>query len=173
MSVQAAMDRASAAGAAERDRLLDELRRAWDGDPWHGDPVRRVLEGITAQQAAARPLPHAHGVWQIVLHMTSWTREATRRLRDRVAREPEDGDWPAAGTGEGEWNAALYALARANAELLEAVAAFPSAELDHVVGEERDRPLGAGVTYAVMLHGIAQHHAYHAGQIALLKKSFG
>ena len=34
----------------------------------------------------------------------------------------------------------------------------------------RDRALGAGVTYAVMLHGVAQHYAYHAGQIALLKK---
>jgi hypothetical protein len=163
----------AAAVVAERDRLLDELRRAWDGDPWHGDPVRRVLDGIRAEHAAARPLPHAHGVWQIVLHMTSWTREVARRLRDRVAREPEDGDWPAIGGGEGEWNAALDALARAHGELLDAVAAFPPAELDHVVGEARDRPLGAGVTYAVMLHGIAQHHAYHAGQIALLRKSFG
>lgn len=61
---------AAASAVAERDRLLDELRRAWDGDPWHGDPVRRVLEGITADQAAARPLPHAHGVWELVLHMT-------------------------------------------------------------------------------------------------------
>jgi uncharacterized damage-inducible protein DinB len=166
------MQVAAAAVVAERDRLLDELRRAWDGDPWHGDPVRRVLEGITAQQAAARPLAQAHGAWELVLHMTSWTREVTRRLRDRTAREPEDGDWPAPGTGEGEWNAALDALARAHAELVAAVAAFPPAELDHVVGDARDRPLGAGVTYAVMLHGIAQHHAYHAGQIALLKKSF-
>jgi uncharacterized damage-inducible protein DinB len=164
---------AAAAVVAERDRLLDELRRAWDGDPWHGDPVRRVLEGITADQAAARPLPHAHGVWELVLHMTSWTREVARRLRDRVAREPEDGDWPAPGTGEGEWNAALDALARAHAALVEAVAAFPPALLDQTVGEERDRPLGAGVSYAVMLHGLAQHHAYHAGQIALLRKSFG
>jgi hypothetical protein len=32
-----------------------------------------------------------------------------------------------------------------------------------------------GKTYplAVMLHGTAQHHAYHAGQIALLKKLVG
>jgi uncharacterized damage-inducible protein DinB len=163
----------AAAGAAERDRLLDELRRAWDGDPWHGDPVSHVLRGITADQAAARPLPNAHGVWELVLHMASWTREVARRVRDRVAREPEDGDWPAPGSGEGEWNAALAALVRAHAELVDAVAAFPPGELDNVVGEARDRPLGAGVTYAVMLHGIAQHHAYHAGQIALLRKGFG
>ena len=162
-----------AAAAAERDRILDELRRAWDGDPWHGDPVRRILDGVTPGQAAARPLPGAHGILQIVLHMTAWTREVSRRLRDRTAREPEDGDWPEPRGGAGEWEAAVDALARAHAELVAAVAAFPPAGLEQAVGDERDRPLGAGVSYAVMLHGLAQHHAYHAGQIALLRKSFG
>ena len=163
----------AAAVVAERALILDELRRAWDGDPWHGEPVRRILDGIYAEQAAARPFPGAHGIWELVLHMTSWTREVTRRLRDRVAREPADGDWPAvSGGGDREWRAAVDALARAHAELVSVAAEFPPAELEHAVGDERDRPLGAGVSYAVMLHGLAQHHAYHAGQIALLRKSF-
>jgi uncharacterized damage-inducible protein DinB len=160
----------AAAVVAVRDHVLDQLRRAWDGDPWHGDPVRTVLAGLTAEHAAAHPLPGAHSAWEIVLHMTAWTREVTRRLRDRVARDPEDGDWPPV---RGDFREAVDALGRAHAELLDAVAAFPPAELDHVAGEARDRPLGAGVSYAVMLHGIAQHHAYHACQIALLRKSFG
>jgi uncharacterized damage-inducible protein DinB len=161
------------AAAAEHARIVDELRRAWDGDPWHGDPVARILDGITADEAAARPLPGAHGAWEIVLHMTAWTREVARRLRDGVAREPEDGDWPApVGGGEGEWRSATDALARAHAELVAAVADFPPARLRQVVGDARDRPLGAGVSYAVMLHGLAQHHAYHAGQIALLRRAF-
>lgn len=155
---------------AERDRLLDELRRAWDGDPWHGDSVRAILSGLTADAAAARPLANAHTAWEIVLHLTSWTREVTRRLRDRVARDPAHGDWPSAG---GAWDESVDALARAHAELLDAVAAFPPGELDQRVGEARDRPLGAGVSYTVMLHGVAQHYAYHAGQIALLRKATG
>lgn len=163
---------AAAAMVAERDRLLDELRRAWDGDPWHGDPLRRVLQGMTAAQALARPVPQAHSAGEIVLHLAGWTREVARRLREPDVREPPEGDWPAPGSGEGAWAAAVDALSRAHQELLDAVAAFPPAELDHVVGDERDRPLGAGVTYSVMLHGISQHYAYHAGQIALLRKSF-
>lgn len=165
---------AAAAVVAERALIVDELRRAWDGDPWHGDPVRRILDGVTAEQAAAHPLPGAHGIWEIVLHMTAWTREVARRVRDRVAREPEHGDWPAVpGGGEEEWRVAVDALARAHAELVAAAEEFPPAELEQVMGDARDRPLGAGVTYAVMLHGLAQHHAYHAGQIALLRKVFG
>jgi uncharacterized damage-inducible protein DinB len=158
------------AETAGRDRILDELRRAWDGDPWHGDPVAAVLDGLTPERAAARPLPGAHSAWEIVLHMTAWTREVTRRLRDGVARDPEDGDWPPV---RGDFGEAVEALAQAHAALVEAVAEFSPAGLDGVVGDARDRPLGSGVSYSVMLHGIAQHHAYHAGQIALLRKSTG
>jgi uncharacterized damage-inducible protein DinB len=161
----------AAADTAERDRILDELRRAWDGDPWHGDSLRAILDGVTEDAAAARPLTNAHSVWEIVLHLAAWTREVTRRLRDSVARDPADGDWPP--VGDGAFEAAVDALGRAHAELLDAVAAFPPARLADVVGEARDRPLGAGVPCAVMLHGIAQHYAYHAGQIAILRKGMG
>jgi len=34
-----------------------------------------------------------------------------------------------------------------------------------------DPPLGSGVPFEVMLHGLAQHNAYHAGQIALLRRA--
>ena len=40
-----------------------------------------------------------------------------------------------------------------------------------VVGDARDRALGSGVTQYVTLHGLVQHHVYHAGQISLLKKA--
>ncbi len=35
------------------------------------------------------------------------------------------------------------------------------------------RPLGTGVSYHELLHGIVQHDAYHAGQIAILRKTLG
>jgi hypothetical protein len=74
--------------------IADQLARAHDGEAWYGDPTMAVLRGVTAEQASRRPVPRAHTVWEIVLHMTSWQREVLRRLRTRVAREPEDGDWP-------------------------------------------------------------------------------
>jgi uncharacterized damage-inducible protein DinB len=164
--------------AGEVGRIVDELRRAHDGDPWHGSPVRDVLAGVSADVAARRPIPGAHTVWEIVLHMTAWRREVARRLRTGVADVPADGDWPpvggdGAGDGAGEeaaWEAALAALDAAHAELVRAVAALPESRLDEPLGDRRDRPAGTGVSYYVMLHGVAQHDAYHAGQIALLRK---
>jgi uncharacterized damage-inducible protein DinB len=158
----------------EAERIVDELRRAWDGDPWHGTPVRALLGGISADQAASRPVAGAHGVWELVLHMTAWTREVRRRLRDGVARDPEDGDWPAVPEPTAEaWSAAVEALGRAHEDVLAAAAELPEAKLDETIGEARDRPLGSGVSYAVLLHGLAQHHAYHGGQIALLRRALG
>jgi uncharacterized damage-inducible protein DinB len=36
--------------------------------------------------------------------------------------------------------------------------------------DPRNPPAGTGVTCYELLHGIVQHDAYHAGQIAILKK---
>lgn len=156
----------------EIDRIVDELRRAWDGDAWHGSPVREILEGVTAEEAAARPVRAAHTIWEIVLHMTAWTREVRRRVLTGVSREPEDGDWPEAGDiGAAAWAAAVAALEAANRELVDAVSALGADRIDETLGDARDRPLGSGVSYAVLLHGLAQHHAYHAGQIAILRKA--
>ena len=57
----------------------------------------------------------------------------------------------------------------ANAELVEAVASMDEDRLMDVIGNARS--LGSGVSRYVSLHGLVQHHAYHAGQIALLKKA--
>lgn len=77
-----------------------------------------VLRGVTAEQASRRPIARAHSIWEIVLHMTRWQREIIRRLRTRVAREPEDGDWPAPpGPTDDAWRDAVERLEAAQREL--------------------------------------------------------
>jgi uncharacterized damage-inducible protein DinB len=156
----------------EIERILDELRRAHNGDPWHGPSLRAALDGVDARQAMARPEPAAHTIAEIVLHVRSWTREVTRRLRVGTAQNPADGDWPVASVAnDREWAALLASLDAANAELQEVVAGLEEAELDERIGDARDRSLGSGVSRYVTVHGLAQHHAYHAGQISLLKRA--
>jgi uncharacterized damage-inducible protein DinB len=106
----------------------------------------------------------------LVLHMTAWTREITRRLRSGVAQDPADGDWPPARfSTEEQWQDAVARLMSANAELISAIQQVDEAELDVRIGDARDRSLGSGVSRYVTLHGIVQHHAYHSGQISLLR----
>ena len=150
----------------QTEMIADQLERAYRGDAWHGPSVRGALEGVDAAMASARPSATAHSIHEIVLHMTAWTREVTRRLRVGVAQDPEMGDWPEAGG----WDAALAALDAANDELLAAIRASDSAQLADRIGDVRDRSLGSGLSRYVMLHGLVQNHAYHSGQIAVLKK---
>lgn len=160
--------------ANEIRAIADQLARAHDGDAWYGAPTMEVLRGITAGQATQRPIPRAHTIWELVLHITSWQREVLRRLRTRVAREPEAGDWPLpAGTSDDAWRAAVDDLASAHRDLLAEIERFPADALHTLIGEARDAPLGSGVTYYVLLHGIVQHNLAHTAQISLLKKAFG
>jgi uncharacterized damage-inducible protein DinB len=156
---------------SEIEQLVAELSHAHAGDPWHGPSRAAVLANIGWADAARRPPGGAHSIWELVLHMTSWTREVARRLRDGVARPPELGDWPAAPEpSEAAWSAARAALDQAHVELIASLRTVPDQRLDENVGAERDAPLGAGVSYRVMLHGLAQHDAYHSGQIAILAR---
>ncbi len=158
--------------ARETDRIVDQLQRAYDGDAWYGPSVRAALEGVDARQAADRPEPTAHTICEIVLHMTAWTREVTRRLRVGIARDPEEGDWPAAtAVGDDDWRAIVAALDAATEELARAISALDDGQLEDRIGDVRDRALGSGVSRYVTLHGLIQHHVYHAGQISLLKKA--
>ena len=159
-------------GIREIDRIAKQLQHAYNGDAWYGPSVRAALDGVDARQAAARAAPAAHTICEIVLHMTAWTREVTRRLRSGIAQEPELGDWPTGAVcDEGGWTAILAALDAANQELVEAIAALDDAQLQDRIGDVRDRALGSGVSRYVTLHGLVQHYAYHAGQISLLKKA--
>ena len=151
--------------------FLDQSRRVLDGDPWYGAAIMEVLEGLTHEQAAARPIPNAHSIWELVLHMTGWVREVTRRLLQGDWREPEEGDWPAApDPTAANWRTTLARLEEAHRGLSAALEKFPTGRLDEQLGRERSQSMGTGQTYAQMLHGILQHDAYHLGQIGILKK---
>lgn len=149
---------------SEITRIQDQLRRAYRGPAWHGPSLREVLEGVGAEAAAARPLPEAHSIWEIVLHVAGWQDVVRRRLGGEKVREPDPGDWPAQGSGEEAWREALEALDRSHAALLEAVGRVDPARLDELLFR------GAEWSVYVSLHGVVQHNLYHAGQIALLKK---
>jgi uncharacterized damage-inducible protein DinB len=153
-------------------RIVDELQREHEGDPWHGSPLRTLLAGITPEVAAARPVRNVHSVWEIVLHMTAWKNEVRRRLGGAPARTPEEGDWPdvPAPTVEA-WQSAVTRLEQAHADLVEVVRQLPESKLLAPTKDPRNRETGSGVSHYVLLHGIVQHDVYHSGQIALVRKS--
>jgi uncharacterized damage-inducible protein DinB len=152
-------------GTTEVQRILDQLKRAYDGEAWHGPSLREVLVDVTAEQAAARPLPNAHTIWELVLHITAWENAARNALAGEPLHVSEAENFPAiADTSEAAWRDALAALEAGHHALRDALARLTDADLDTVA---------LGRTYSVyfLLHGVVQHDLYHAGQIVLLKKA--
>ena len=152
---------------AEAARIADQLRRAFDGEAWHGDSLLELLKGVTAMQAAARPIASAHTIWELALHIAAWDGAVLRRLGGVAVTLSDAENFPAVtDVSEAAWRKTLAEVRRVHEELVAAVAALPDSRLgDMVPGKE-----GAHYTFYYMLHGVVQHELYHAGQIALLKK---
>ncbi|MEJ7812087.1 MAG: DinB family protein [Gemmatimonadaceae bacterium] len=156
----------------EGERLADQIVRAAEGGAWHGPSLHELLTGVAAAQAAARPVREAHSIWELVLHLSGWTREVTRRIRGGPAGAPPAGDWPAVGdTDDAAWDAARAELAAAHTELAEVVRALGDDDLSRMVHDEREPPEGTRASVYGTVSGALQHTLYHAGQMALLRKA--
>lgn len=156
------------------EALQEDLHKVYDGDPWHGSSITEVLKGIDAEVAARRSIPRAHTIWEIVLHMTAWTREVASRVGGAAPKSPPE-DWPLPGFGGGAaaWQAAMDDLATAQEELEGVVASLKPDQLLRWTGDQRDPSLGSGLTVGSVIRGLLQHHTYHEGQIAILKRAAG
>jgi uncharacterized damage-inducible protein DinB len=151
----------------EIERILDQLKRAYERNAWHGPSVREVLEGVTASQAHARPLANGHTIYELVRHIAVWEEVGRRRLQGDPAdiEISSSEDWPPPDdTSEDAWEQAKAALDRGHRELVEAISKVDETRLDEPVYEAKS-------SVYVTLHGVIQHDLYHAGQIAILKKA--
>lgn len=150
---------------SEISRIADQISRGFDGDAWHGDPLMKILDGVSAEQAAAHPINGAHSIWELVNHISAWRPAIVTRLSGRPAELKGEHDWPpVTDTSEAAWRNCISELRHRQDALLQAVRAFPENKLDQNA-PNRDH------SYYVMLQGIVQHDLYHAGQIAILKKA--
>ncbi|HKB99758.1 MAG TPA: DinB family protein [Terriglobales bacterium] len=152
---------------SEAAHIADQLRRAFDGEAWHGDSLFEILKGVTAARAAARPIKNAHTIWELVLHIAAWDGAVLRRMGGvAVTLSGAENFPPVTDASDGAWRTVLAQVRQVHEELVAAVAALPDSRFCEMVpGKE-----GAHYTFYYMLHGVVQHELYHAGQIALLKK---
>ena len=154
---------------SEVARISDQLQRAFNGEAWHGPSVLKILDGVTAQQAAAHPIPGAHSIWELTLHIAAWKNACKRRLEGDPAQLSDEEDWPSIeDTSEESWHTAQQILLDSHQALLDAIAALDDSKLDRFIIENAETPFSS---VYVTVHGVVQHDLYHAGQIAILKKA--
>lgn len=147
----------------EVEKIVEQLNSALVGDAWHGPALMKLLEDVTAPQALARPLPGAHNIWEISLHITAWLRACRNRLEGQRAELSSTEDWPPLrDPDDAGWNKVRRDLLGAGDELSAAITRLDDSRLEQPILE------GMRSVY-VTLHGVIQHSLYHAGQIAILR----
>ena len=153
---------------SESARIADQLRRAFEGAAWHGPALLELLDDVDAATAAAKALPNVHSIWELVLHVAVWDAAACRRLAGEKFQPEGTANFPLVPkqTTEVAWRKTVAHAKRAHDVLVKTVAGLPESRLhDRVPGKKYD--------FYHMLHGVAQHELYHAGQIAILRKVVG
>ena len=147
--------------------LLRNLDQAFDRKAWHGTNLRGSLRGLTARQAAWRPAPGRHNIWEIAVHAAYWKYAARRRLtgEKRGSFALKGSNWFArtSANSEKEWRADLALLEREHHLLRDVVKTLPNRKLHRP-------PVGTPWSALDTILGVALHDVYHPGQIQLLKR---
>lgn len=145
--------------------IVDQLKLAFEGEPWHGPALMEVLEGIDAKTALERPIGKAHCIWELVVHLAGWEQVVAKRLQGQAATLTDSQNFGhLESTTEQSWMSAVAILRQNHAQLMKLVSALPESRLtERVPGKDYD--------VRFMLYGAVQHAAYHAGQIAILKRA--
>ena len=149
--------------------IAEQLRNAFQGEAWHGPALLELLADVDAATAAAHPLPDTHSIWELVLHIAAWDDAVNRRiLLGKVGKALQLNDaenFPAVtDKSPAAWKNTVARARKTHGELLKTVASLSDERL-------RERVPGKPYDVGFMLEGVAQHEIYHAGQIAILKKT--
>jgi uncharacterized damage-inducible protein DinB len=129
----------------------------------------KALEGLKPELRAKRPAEGIHSVWEELEHMRIAQEDILRYTLDQGSVSPEwpQGYWPgSAAPDDAAWEASRRGF---------------RADLDAVCALVRDTardltsrlPQGQGRTYLRQVLLVADHNAYHLGQIVQARKLLG
>jgi uncharacterized damage-inducible protein DinB len=149
--------------------LLENIQPRPGRGSWHGGPTAvGALRGVSAEQAAWTPAPGRKSIWQLALHIAYWKYAVRRRIEgggdSRFPRAPAN--WPRLPkpADERAWRQDVALLKQEHERLVSVISAAPPSRYGVAM------PGGKRWTMGEMILGIAQHDAYHTGQIQLLKR---
>ncbi len=140
-----------------------------EGGAWHGPSLMESLKGVEVGQAAARPIEGRHAIWEIVNHCTYWMESVDKTLHGEVMESiPETEDWVGMGETAEDWTRDLTRMDQVYEKLQATISGFDG-DLDAMVGAQFGENFFQ-FSNRKMLHGVADHNIYHAGQVSILKR---
>lgn len=140
--------------------------------------LRKAAADLTDAELAARALPNAHQIGNLILHIgeaeSSWIWERIgRRVIDEETKnflhweDTTERDYAEKGYSAAECLERIDKISEASREIL---AEFTDADLDRFFGFERADGTRVEITLRRVLVDLFDHEAVHRGQISMLKR---
>ena len=147
-------------------QISEQLKDAYQGDPWFGRSAKALLDDVN-ESTAFEKLSGQHSIVELLWHMITW-REFTisRLLKDgsQTLSYFEENDWRELDHSDHTlWQKGLKRLDETQAELIAAIEKQTDDLLQQTVAERK-------YNFRKLLHGLIQHDIYHLGQIAYIVK---
>lgn len=153
----------------EHKALRNHLLKLLDGRWAHLD-FERAVANFPAELRGAKPPGAPHSAWELLEHMriAQWDILDFSINPDYEDKEFPAGYWPAtpAPLSDDAWNKSLQAF-RADLEAMKELVADPATDLFARI------PHGTGQTILREALLVADHNAYHLGQLVLLRRLLG
>lgn len=149
--------------------LRDHLRRllAWEDAHVGFD---KAVDGIPPELRGRTPAGLPHSPWQLLEHLRIAQEDILDFCRNPDYQEMKwpDDYWPkaAAPASDAEWQESIRRF-RDDCAAFQALAADPSLDLTSTI------PHGHGQTYLREILLVADHNAYHVGQLVLVRRLLG
>lgn len=147
--------------------VIQLLTETLQGDPWHGRSLKALLSEVTPEIALKKPNAESHSIAELVYHLVTWREFTLSRLQPEEGKTTEyyeSIDWRPLDLSKTQtWEEGLRLLDESEKKLLATLEKFNDSILQEPVAERKYK-------FKVLLYGLVQHEAYHAGQIAYAMK---
>lgn len=150
-----------------KDLLLDHLECTFEKETWQ-QPLSMAIDGLNARQAAWKPGPERHSVWQIVRHVIHWKR-AVLEAWDGATPSLQDlskADWGEVSGSDATWQADVQTLHALSQQVKSRIGGADDRALSHPMPTYQGVPDQAT---AIRILRMATHDIYHAGQIRYIR----
>lgn len=150
--------------------ILENLHRAFDRRSWHGPNLMGSLRGLQPDEAAWRPQPERHNIWEYIVHAAYWKYRVVKLL-DAQATDaftfPGSNFFSRPGDAtKAALKADVQVLNQWHRRLVSVVEVLDPALLGATSGNSE-------FTHRDLILGAAAHDVYHAGQVRLIRRMWG
>ncbi len=152
-----------------KELVVDHVHTTLYEEDWQWQPsLSEALDRLTAAQAAWKPAPARHSIWQIVRHLILWKRGVLNAWDGDPpdGGQLEAGDWQEVAGSEADWEEDRQTLLDISAQFLTRVQVLDDAELARRITWYKS---GEAQPLAMRLVRTTTHDTYHAGQIRYLR----